>query len=122
MVLRHFLLKRSLAITLPMCSAWLFIACVSLCSTHSVESQTHRTPTLLNSVCFGQDPDCCPITTTLPSVLPERRVVTFLVNNHLAVVVPRAEPTRETLINIGYTSISVSGADPPFERLPSLRI
>jgi hypothetical protein len=122
MVLRHSLLKRSLAIILPMCSAWLFIACVSLCSTHRVETQTHCTPTLLNSVCFGQVPDCCPITTTFPSLLPERRVGTFLVNDHRAAVVPPLEPTRATLINNGCTSISVSGADPPFERLPSLRI
>ncbi len=121
MVWRHPTLNRFLAIVLPTCSAWLFIACVSLCIMHSVERQTHCTPTL-NSVCVAQDADCCPITFSAPMVLAERRVATLLVTDHHAAVVPSLESRTTTLINTGYTSISASGADPPFERFLLLRI
>jgi hypothetical protein len=122
MVLRHSILRRSVAIMLPLCSAWLFIACVTLCSAQSAERQAHCLSDMLNSVCCGQEPGCCPITTALPNVLPERRVGTFLLGDNQAAIVLRAEPTVATLNNSGYTSISVSGADPPLERLHSLRI
>jgi hypothetical protein len=106
---------------LPICSGWLCFACMALCSAQSAEKQAHLRPTLLNAVCFGE-PDWCPITTALPDVLPERRVGTFPVNDCHTALVPRVEPIRETLINNGLTSISISGADPPLEHLYSIRI
>jgi len=120
MVLRSAKVKRSLAVTLVTCFVWVFIACVAICSAHSAEKQTQCPQTITSSVCCEDDSTCCPITSALPSVLPDTSML--LVNDRQTAVMRYVEPTPLGSLSKSYTSFTASRAAPPFDRLPSLRI
>jgi hypothetical protein len=71
----------------------------------------------------GNAGDCCPITTALPSVLPEHRVTALPGDNHQqASHISAMRLVRESLLNLGHVAIPVSNSDPPLDRFRPLRI
>lgn len=75
-------------------------------------------PTLLpDSYTPSNDGDCCPITTALPSVLPEHRVTALPEDNRQqAIHISAVRLVRESLLNLGHVAIPVSNSDPPIDR------
>lgn len=105
---------------LPICFLWVFIGCVSLCTEHSNQRSTCES---LSSdeyrVC--NEEYCCPFTSLLPSILPDRRLASFAVGNR-EVTVLLAELSRQVSDHQLQVLIPVQTADPPLKRLPTLRI
>jgi len=116
-------LRRLLAVVLPVCLFWISVACMTLCTEDSDEQQAHCATLLPDTVSSTQDRDCCPITTGLPSVLPEHRVSATPSNNHQqATLILSVHLANSTLLKREHTATPVSNSDPPFERLRTLRI
>jgi hypothetical protein len=71
------LVKRGLALTLPVCLMWLFAACLAVCSHHAeqasvVESESSfSAPSLVST----ESEECCSVSDGERSVIPER--ITF---------------------------------------------
>lgn len=68
------LLKRGLALTLPLCLLWLFIACLAVCSLHAEEESAavSESPSWGYASVLTDSEDCCSVTDGERSVLPER--------------------------------------------------
>jgi len=70
------LLKRGLALTLPLCLMWLFVACLAVCSLHAEkEIQAKSESSSAHSVASTDSEECCSVTDGERSVIPER--ITF---------------------------------------------
>jgi hypothetical protein len=121
MISAHSLITRSIALLLPVCLIWLFIACVTLCSMHvDGYKLTHAGSLSSTASTASGEIDCCPFTESLRSVLPERSVLE----------VPAAEHTPVALV-VGASDYEMSfhhfltasgSSDPPLKRLRTLRI
>ena len=62
------LLKRGLALTLPVCLLWLFVACLAVCSLHAEEQ----------SLVVSESENCCSVSDGERSVIPERITVAWI--------------------------------------------
>lgn len=71
------LLKRGLALTLPVCLLWLFVACLAVCSLHAEEEGLAKSETSssAHSLVATESEECCSISDGERSVMPER--ITF---------------------------------------------
>lgn len=112
-----------MAVILTVSFFWIPVACMTRCTADSVEEQMDSTTLMPDGINPSQDRDCCPLTTVLPSVLPEHRVTVVPPNNHqqatLVVAVQLATPS---FLRREHTATPDSKSDPPFKRLRSLRI
>ena len=70
-------LKRGLALTLPACLLWLFVACLAVCSLHAEERDFagSESSSSAHSVVSSESDDCCSVSDGERSVMSER--VTF---------------------------------------------
>ena len=70
------LLKRGLALTLPLCLMWLFVACLAVCSLHAEEEiHAESESSAAQPVASTDSEECCSVTDGERSVIPER--ITF---------------------------------------------
>lgn len=113
---------RSLAIWLPLCFVWVFVACVSLCSLHGAGE--HNTPSVLSQVAdSSHESNCCPIREATSWVLPERQSSNPQAGGDVqAASVPLVLPTGYAPYSNARMLIQPSTSDPPLERLCALRI
>src|SRR5690349_7230151 len=123
MVSRHYSFRRALAAGLALSFIWTTMACVSLCSSHSTGRQKPHRAGLSFQIESSNETDCCPITATQISSLPERPLLApHPTDGHQALL---AAPLRLTSGPAGKAA-SISGAppsgDPPVERFRALRI
>jgi hypothetical protein len=64
--------KRPLAVLLPACFVWLFVACVVMCSEHAARThEPHVAGPPAETECLDES-WCCPMTGTPASLQPER--------------------------------------------------
>jgi hypothetical protein len=123
----RFRLKRLMAMLLPISFLWLFVACVTICGREGTQ-ETHE-PSIISSACeiteITETPDCqdCPLTSFPRATAPER--VTFKLYLQTAFF------ARSSFTSVGapfdgttffYRPHKPSFTDPPFNRLPALRI
>ena len=116
-------LLQSIALGLPLCFMWLFAVCVANCSTHA-ESKTLCTA-LASEPCLSDqhESDCCPVTATPVSALPDRRLPAPQVRATQQAV--PGSPTQQIAFVVPchlQTSIMNTCTGPPFEQLFALRI
>lgn len=71
------LLKRGLALTLPMCLLWLFVACLAVCSLHA-ENDSGAGSSAPHSLVSTESDDCCFVADGERSVMPERITFTWI--------------------------------------------
>src|SRR5947207_117207 len=115
-------LSRLVAVILPLCSVWIFIACVIICSAHAEEASNQRSTASFGEAQLSHEEECCPINNAQVSVLPNRRATFFVINhNH-----PSSPALCTWLVSrrtlVPHTIAIPSAADPPFERFPTLRV
>src|SRR4030095_7230644 len=114
------LITRSIALLLPVCFIWLFIACVTLCSMHVERKLTHAGCLSSTASTGSGEIDCCPFTESLLSVLTPRSILEVTAAEHAPVAL---------VLGSSYCGVSfhhfltASGSsDPPLKRLRTLRI
>ena len=114
---------RVLASLLPFCFAWGFVACVSLCSSHSEESN-EKTAVHAASLDGAHDGEHCPVPTALSCTLPERHPNAPAPQaNGEALAFFAPSPTVSTLqLPVWLSTLPPPTSDPPLERLGILRI
>jgi hypothetical protein len=67
------LLKRGLALTLPVCLLWLFAACLAVCSLHSEQASSVEIETSFSAhALVSTSEECCSVSDGERSVIPER--------------------------------------------------
>jgi hypothetical protein len=110
-------LKRSLALFLPICFVWIFVACVMICTAHAAEVQNEH------AVCSSPETellpkaDCCPISGSQMSVLPERRAPHPKVSgDHVALFAPSVGLAFQRLRAHNRVLAVPSFPDPPLAR------
>lgn len=71
------LLKRGLALTLPVCLGWLFVACLAICSLHAEQASFEESESLsfAYSLVSIESEECCSVSDGERSVITER--ITF---------------------------------------------
>jgi hypothetical protein len=71
------LLKRGLALTLPVCLLWLFVACVAVCSLHAEKEGFAESESSCSerSLVSSESEECCSVSAGERSVITER--ITF---------------------------------------------
>ena len=113
--------RRLLAVMLTVCFFWIPVACMTLCSESGDEPASCATllPEMFSP---DQHEDCCPITTALPSALPEHRVTALPGDSHQATQISTVRLVGHSFLKLGHVAIPVSNSDPPLERLCALRI
>ncbi len=109
---------------LPLCFTWIFVACVIFCCEHTAETHHTRLAYSITSVTGYDYDDCCPITHTLSSLMPERSSVAKQIDSHFyqappmkAVNQPGDNPT-----DYHCTRAPRLYSDPPLDHLCILRI
>jgi hypothetical protein len=111
---------------LPGFFLWAFAGCVSLCSIHSAETQkTHLAiPSSGIERSHDTDTDCCPITATPATALPERLLIGSQVcgDHHVSIALAHELSNQFAGGHVHNVSLAPSTSDPPFERLSILRI
>ena len=71
------LLKRGLALMLPVCMVWLFAACVAMCAMH-VETRSLTKSFGHSDSIVALDTECCSVIDGQRSLLPERVTSTIV--------------------------------------------
>ena len=124
MVRRQSLLTRVLAAVLPGFFLWAFAGCVSLCSLHSAEVQKTHPPSSGIQSSHDTDTDCCPITATPATALPERPLIASQVcgDHHVHFALAHELSNQLASNQVQRVRLAPSTSDPPFERLSILRI
>ncbi len=115
--------SRSLAIWLPICLMWMFVACVSLCLLH-VEAED-ETPSVLTPVTAVNSPDsdCCPFIESTSGILLERQSSIRPVSGDVqASFVHAPSPKSYATRSQAHLAIQPPTSDPPLERLGVRRI
>ena len=68
-----FLIKRGLALTLPVCLLWLFVACLAVCSLHAEKETPAESDSASAHTVLATDlEESCSVTDGERSVIPER--------------------------------------------------
>lgn len=114
-------LTRLVALVLPLCFVWIFTACVMICGAHAAEESKQHSIWSNSEAEISHEADCCPLTNSQLSVLPDRRSIGLELNHHLPLRVPCPWLAKARLLAPHPFPIR-SSTDPPFERLVSLRI
>jgi hypothetical protein len=126
MVRRQSLLTRVLAAVLPGFFLWAFAGCVSLCSIHSAETQKTHLDVSSSGIerSHDTDTDCCPITATPATALPERLLIASQVcgDHHVSIALAQELSSHLAGGHVRSARLAPSTSDPPFERLSILRI
>src|SRR4030095_17247295 len=92
----NILLKQSIAGLLPVSFLWVFVGCVSICTEHSIRQNNCETVAFQrDEIC--NEKGCCPITPTLSSILPDRRLALLTEGDRQITVPVLAGLTREPL-------------------------
>lgn len=115
---------RSLAIWMPLCFLWVFMACVSLCPVNDVAG--HEVSSALSKITVrgSHESDCCPITEAPTWLIAARQSSTPQASGDV-----RASSAPSVILQASYAphskarlSIQPPGSDPPRGRLGVLRI
>jgi hypothetical protein len=115
--------KRIVAMGLPLCFAWTFVACVTLCSEHISNLQDAHATGSAAEMRGLDEADCCPITTSATSLLPERITpIKQLGADQQATAARSAQRLSEASCDNRYALLSSSSSDPPLMRRCVLRI
>ena len=74
------LLKRGLALGLPVCLLWLFLACLTVCSSHAEKESfaESKSSSSAYSLVSADSEDCCSVSGGERSVIPERITLTWI--------------------------------------------
>ncbi|MCP9494937.1 MAG: hypothetical protein MSG64_10840 [Pyrinomonadaceae bacterium MAG19_C2-C3] len=114
---------RVLAMMLPLCFIWVFVACVVSCSAHDAEAHEIRADLAIESIDGSHDDDLCPVTEATSYTLPERQSSIPQISDEVSsLFAPCVSPTNNALTLRTQSSIRLSAARPPLERLCILRI
>lgn len=116
----RFPLKRLIAALLPVSFLWLFVACVSHCSSGCADEQDCHADLSSFEITGAPDSDACPITRALKATIPERKPLDLQTTPVVARSVHPVEPLP--LIAFSLRPDEPSFSCPPLERLPTLRI
>jgi hypothetical protein len=116
-------LMRTLALLTPVCMVWVFAACVSLCSEHEAVEAGRAEAHSVSAPQFAEMQDCCPAGEASCGVPADR--ATFV--PHLSAAAPASDATAVPAADFKLTHPDRGvppdwPADPPFERLRTLRI
>lgn len=124
MISRRNPLLRSMAIGLQLCFVWLFAVCVFNCSSHEeLEPACIALASDEISSTHQGESDCCPITATPASVIPDRRLDGPQLNGGQPMMIAPPAPAIALVVpHHSLTSITPACTGPPFERLCTLRI
>src|ERR1044071_6122005 len=115
--------KRLLATALPLSFVWAFAACVTLCSENRVVDRAAHAIGPMAEMYGCDEADCCPITGTPVSLLPERFSPRGQVSSSQPVLPPMsAQLPRDLVYTDTYTRIPAQSSGPPSTRLRVLRI
>ncbi|MGA9770666.1 MAG: hypothetical protein WBV94_16620 [Blastocatellia bacterium] len=112
-----------LAACLLICSVWVFIACVLLCSAHPESANTSETFLSAERINTSSDDECCPIGQSPAGVLTERQsLLTHIDGGAQALFALAILTVGERHYESARQSIPPPTSDPPLERLCTLRI
>src|SRR5215216_5206319 len=115
--------KRSIAILLPVCFVWTFAACVMICTAHASEVLSERAISSFTESEFLSNIDCCPVSTSQLSVLPDRRSpIPQFSGNHPALCSLSTELPQRGIATHTHKSFLRCFPDLPLDRLCTLRI
>jgi hypothetical protein len=120
MLMMRFPLKKSLAMLLPICFLWLFVACVSHCSMESAE-RLYACAHLSIEMTDEPDSETCLIVDAPKAVIPERAALNLQTPYAIQYSIFPAKSSTNT-ITFSIRLNEPAFADPPLERLPDLRI
>lgn len=114
--------EQIVAMVLPLCFAWTFVACVTLCSEHISNAQDAHAGGAAEMRGLDES-DCCPITASATSLLPERITpIKQLCVDQQATAALSAHRLSEASCDNRCALIPSSSSDPPLMRLCVLRI
>lgn len=116
-------LTRSLALLTPLCMIWMFAACVSLCAEHVALDAGGDEARSVGTPGYPGTQGCCPVGEASCG-LPAHRA-TFVSHVSAAVPTPEAAAVPAADFAPAHPARGVppdGAADPPFERLRTLRI
>jgi hypothetical protein len=121
MLTSRFPLKRTIAALLPVCFLWVFIACVSLCASDAEEVEHDGGGAILSlGIESTPDSECCPIIESPKAALSER--VSVQSASTVSALPLILAPSSGSALAPSHKSNHHLFADPPFERLLTLRI
>lgn len=113
---------RCLAVFLPVCFVWAFVACVIICSEdvgHADEAQIVG----FVEVNASDESDCCPMSDLPASLLPERPSFKAQISgDYQALTAPSIQSLPAIAFLYTRSTIGPSLHGPPLERLSVLRI
>ena len=121
MKLRHLSIQRSIAIVLSISAVWLMVACMSLCSSHCSEPEMCETLASAE-IDATHETDCCPITTTPVSLMPERLSFSLQVNSDQVIVPPTTQLSSASLPPTLRIGVPYPSSSPPLSQSCVLRI
>lgn len=116
-------LTRSLSLLTPLCMIWVFAACVSLCAGHEALDVGVAEAHSAGASGFAESQDCCPDGEASCGVPTHR--ATFVSHTTAAEPAPEASalPASDGVLARPARNMPPDRtADPPFERLRTLRI
>lgn len=116
-------LRRLMALLIPVCMIWVFAACVSQCAGHEVLDAEGVEAHAVSTQGFVEAEDCCPDGEASCGVTAHRAMFV----SHMNVAEPAPEvavlPAADGAFACqAYSMPPDRTADPPFERLRTLRI
>jgi hypothetical protein len=115
--------KRVLAALLPACLGWMVAACVMLCTAHASEVRREQSVSPAGQTELSSSEDCCPVTTSLTSALPDRRSpIPKAGAGHAAPCGVLIEPLRRAPLASAQTLREACFPDPPRGPCRPLRI
>jgi len=118
MLSSHSTLRKSVAVTLPICLMWLMLGCVAICSHRLEESSKADTHCI---TAFHTDEDC-PITAASASVLLERSFLSPVTGGAVGLATPAHLVELTPNSRSAHQTWDPSSSGPPCERLSILRI
>jgi hypothetical protein len=120
---QRLLIVRSMAILLSASVVWLMVACISLCASHCAEPQETCEALSSDEIDAAHEGDCCPITRTPVSSMPERLTLNLQVSHAEQATAPPAAQILDLNCHLsGRIEVPYPSSSPPLSQLCVLRI
>jgi hypothetical protein len=122
MFLTRFPAQRVIAALMPLCLVWVFIACISICASHT-EAADEGSAVLSIRMNAALLSECCPIIDANKATLTKRSSLDLLASPDIQNSPHASLPSlnQSSITHLRYSPFN-STCDPPFERLRILRI
>ena len=116
-------IERCIAVLLSASVVWLMVACVSLCSSHCIEQEEEASaPLSREEFDIAHEVDCCPITSTPVSLMPERQSLSLVTNADQAITAAAPQLFNLKSVHSSRVEVPYTSSGPPLSQLCVLRI